>query len=60
MATKAEYDAGHAAAIKVIQEIEAMVPGMFRGMIPRDKEPALADRISHSVIDAAAKARGNG
>ena len=58
MTPQAEYDAGTAAALKLMRaDIETMVPNMFRGMIPVDKEPALAAAVAKVVIDAAAAVR---
>ena len=59
--TKAQYDAGTAAALALIRhevEVDVMpkVPAFMRGMIPVDKEPEAAATIAKVVLDAADKA----
>lgn len=52
MASQRDYTVAQTAAMTVIKEVEQLVPGMLRGMIPVDKEPALAAHISKVVVDA--------
>jgi len=55
-ATKADYDAGTAAALALIQkevhDIMPQIPFIFRGRIPVDKEPDAAALLAKTVIDA--------
>ena len=58
MATKLEYDAGAAAAIKIVQaDIESEVPQIFRGRITPELIRTHAEAVAKAVIDAAAAAR---
>ena len=52
MATPAEYNAVAAALLKVIQgDIDADVPGMFKGMIPADLASSIADACAKTAVD---------
>jgi hypothetical protein len=52
MATQDEYSAVAAALQKLIQgEVDAEVPGFFKGMIPADMVPKLAAACAKSAVD---------
>jgi len=52
MASKADYDAGTAAALAAIRNAVNQLPGFERGMVPATREPAAAAAIAKVVIDA--------
>ena len=53
--TKAQYDAGTAAAMAVLsKEIKAYVPAMFQNRIPAQDIADLSAQIAKAVMDAVA------
>lgn len=61
MATKAEYDAVAAALVKVLTaDINTNVPVMFRGMIPANMAPHLAQETAKVAIDTLDAYRAKG
>ncbi len=59
MTTKAEYDAGIAAALQVaLADIRKDVPMIFQSQVPQDLVHQAASDMAKAAIDAAAVVRG--